>query len=198
MSLRTLLLSTAVLLIAVPAAAQKIDLSAHVAAARWSEFDGIDKGLGGRISFKPVPLIGIEAEGTWYPGDYTDEGPPFSRRRVEGLLGVTAGPKIGPLRPFVKAAGGFLKVSPTSGAFACIAIFPPPLSCVLAGGETLRTYEVGAGIELDVLPRVFLRGDLTQRFLQYPGPTFDDDFEVRDEDFFGGAPRFTLGAGIRF
>lgn len=182
-----------------PASAQSFDLSAHVAAANWSEFDSNDRGFGGRLGFKPALLVGIEVEGTWYPNEFESEGgPAFSRNRFEGMLGVTVGPKVGPIRPFARAAAGFLKVGATPGAFACIAIYPPPLACALAGGDTLAAYELGGGVEASVLPRVFIRGDIAQRVLKYPGPTFDEDFEVREDGFFGGALRFTLGAGIRF
>jgi hypothetical protein len=178
--------------------AQSFDVSAHAAFSKWSEFEGVDKGFGGRLSFKPVPLVGIEADVTWYPSDFTPEGPPFSRSRVEGLFGATVGPDLGRIRPFAKATAGFLKVSPTNGAFACIAIFPPPLSCKLAGGDTVPAFEIGGGIEIDAASRTFIRADITDRILRYPGPTFDKDFNVQDEGFLGHALRVTAGVGVRF
>jgi hypothetical protein len=186
------------LAVAAPASAQKVELSAHVAAANWSEFDSNDRGIGGRLTWKPASIVGIELEGTWYPEEFETNGAAFSRNRFEGLFGVTIGPKIGLFRPFARAAGGFLRVAGTPGAFACIAIYPPPIACVLAGGETLPSFELGGGIEVSVLPRVFIRGDVADRILKYPGPAFDDDFEIREEGFRAGALRFTLGAGIRF
>lgn len=180
------------------ASAQSFDISAHAAFSKWSEFEGVDKGFGGRLSFKALPLVGIEADLTWYPSDFTPEGPPFSRSRVEGLFGATVGPDLGRIRPFAKATAGFLKVSPTNGAFACIAIFPPPLSCELAGGKTLPAFEIGGGIEIDAASRAFIRADITDRILKYPGPTFDKDFNVQNEGFLGHALRFTAGVGFRF
>jgi hypothetical protein len=186
-------------LITATASAQSLELSAHVAAAKWSEFDSDDRGFGGRLTWKPASIVGIEVEGTWYPKEFESSGgPAFSRNRFEGMFGVTVGPKIGPIRPFARAAAGFLKVAATPGAFACIAIYPPPLACVLAGGDTLPTYELGGGVEFSVLPRVFLRADIADRIIKYPGPTFDEDFEIQEDGFLGGALRFTLGAGIRF
>ena len=169
-----------------------------MAASQWSEFDGTDTGFGGRLTFKPSPLIGLDAELTWYPSDFTGEGPAFSRSRVEGLFGVTVGPQLGQVRPFTKAAAGFLQIGQTPGAFACIAIFPPPLACALASGDTLPALELGGGAEVDAATRVFVRADAGWRFLKYPGPTLGDNFEVHNEGFFGGALRFTIGAGIRF
>lgn len=180
------------------ASAQSFDVSVHAAFANWSEFEGTDKGVGGRVSFKPISLVGLDADVTWYPGDFSPEGVPFSQRRVEGLFGVTVGPRLGQIRPFAKAAAGFLKVSPTGGAFACITIYPPPLSCLLAGGDTLPAFEIGGGLEFDATSRTFVRVDVADRILKYPGPTFDSNFEVRDDSFLGHALRVTIGAGLRF
>ena len=181
-----------------PAVAQTLQLDAHVTSSKWSEFDSADNGFGGRLTFKPVSLIGIEADVTWYPSEYEPDGVAFSRNRTEGLLGITVGPKIDRIRPFAKVAAGFLKVGATPGAFACIAIFPPPLNCSLASGDTLQAVEIGGGIEFDASRRFFIRGDIADRILKYPGPTFDSNFEIPEDGFFGHAVRFTLGAGIRF
>lgn len=182
---------------AVSAAAQSFEASAHLAASQWSEFDGNDLGIGGRATWKPSSLVGVEADLTWYPSDFPDRIA-FTRRRVEALFGATVGPRLGRMRPFAKAAAGVLKVGAAPGAFACIAIFPPPLNCALAGGETLPAYEIGGGVEVDATSRTFIRVDVTDRILKYPGPTFDANFEIRDESFLGHALRFTLGAGVRF
>ncbi len=158
-----------------PARAQSFEAGAFVAGARWSEFDGNDPGVGGRFTWKARPLIGIDAELTWYPSDFP-KGIAFTRSRVEGLFGATVGPRLARLRPFAKVAAGFLKVGATPGAFACIAIFPPPLNCALAGGDTLAAYDIGGGVEVDATARTFLRVDVTDRILKYPGPTFDPNF----------------------
>jgi len=207
------------LLIPTSAFAQTFSASVHFTSARWSEFEGSDKGFGGRFAWMPSPMIGVEADLTWYPSDFQPENDsiiaehvyangtrspitiasvPFSQKRFEGLFGATFGPRFNGVRPFAKASAGFLNVSPTGGAFACITIFPPPLTCVLAGGQTLPAYEIGAGIEADAGSRVFLRADVTDRILKYPGPTLTPDFEAREDGFFGHAIRVTLGAGLKF
>ena len=142
-------------------------------------------------------MIGVDADLTWYPSDFP-AGIAFTRSRVEGLFGVTVGPRLNRVRPFATAAAGFLHVGQTPGAFACIAIFPPPLNCALAGGDMLPAYQIGGGIEVDAIPRTFIRADLTDRILKYPGPTFDANFTMREAGFLGHALRFTLGAGFRF
>ena len=177
--------------------AQSFAASAEFASSRWSEFDSADIGIGGRFTVMAGSLVGVDAEGVWYPSDFPDQVS-FSRQRVEGLVGVTVGPRLNRIRPFAKAAAGFLKVGATPGGFACIAIFPPPLACLLAGGDTLPAYEFGGGVEMTASNRTFFRVDVTDRMLKYPGPTLGENFERRDEGFFGHAPRVTLAAGVRF
>ena len=180
------------------AQAQSFQADVHFSSAQWSEFDGSDNGIGGRFTFMPSSLIGLDADLTWYPSGFPSGSVPFSGSRIEGLFGATIGPRINRVRPFAKATAGFLKVGATPIGFACITIFPPPLACLMAGGPTLPAYEIGGGIEIGTTSKTFIRVDVTDRILRYPGPTFDSNFEIRDEGFLGHAIRFTLGAGLRF
>ena len=193
-----ILICSIALLIPVPAAAQALEASAHFASAQWSEFDGTDLGFGGRVTFKPSSLVGIDADLSWYPSEFPGEGTPFSERRFEGLFGVTVGPRLNRLRPFAKFAGGFINTNGTQERIICIAIFPPPLSCAMAADQTLTAFEFGGGVEIDATARSFLRVDVTDRMLKYPGPTLDNDFERHDEGFWGHALKLTLAAGVRF
>lgn len=193
------LVTLLVCLPAADAAAQSLAASGHFASAQWSEFDGNDYGVGGRLTWTPSSTIGVDADFTWYPSDFPpDTRAPFSGSRVEGLFGVTAGPRINRIRPFLKAAAGFLAVGDTPEALVCIAIFPPPLACLMATGDTRPAYELGGGIEVNTSGSTFFRADITDRILKYPGPTIDSDFEVRDESFYGHGLRLTVGGGIRF
>jgi hypothetical protein len=181
------------------AQAQSFQAGVHFSSAQWSEFDGSDNGIGGRFTFMASSLIGLDADLAWYPSDFPSGAVPFSGRRIEGLFGATIGPRLNRVRPFAKAAAGFLKVGETPIGFACVAIFPPPLACVLAGGQTLPAYEIGGGIEVSATPRTFVRADIGDRILKYPGPTFRNGLrDPVEDDFLGHAIRFTVGGGIRF
>lgn len=193
-----ILICSIALLIPVPAAAQALEASAHFASSQWSEFDGTDLGFGARVTFKPIALIGIDADLSWYPSEFPGEGTPFSERRVEGMFGVTVGPRLNRLRPFAKVAGGFINTNGTQERIICIAIFPPPLSCVMAANQTLTAFELGGGVEIDATARSFVRVDVTDRLIEYPGPALREDFQRVDEAFWGHALRFTFGAGFRF
>jgi hypothetical protein len=169
----------------------------QVSVLRASQFDEADIGFGGRLSWSPTSLLGVEAEIGLYPGDFPDR-PAVSRRRVEGLFGVTLGPRLGGIRPFVKLRPGFLRYEEAPGPFACILIFPPPLSCALASGHTLTAVDVGGGVELFPAGAIILRVDVSDLLVKYPGPVFDMERRVRDEAFFTHNLRVTFGAGLRF
>ena len=87
------------------------------------------------MSWNVIPLIGAEAEVSFFPEDLSARGPAFSRDRVEGLFGVTVGPVIGRIRPFAKARPGFVLFRGAPRPIACILIFPPPLTCSARGGR---------------------------------------------------------------
>jgi hypothetical protein len=102
---------------------------------------------------------------------------------------------LGPVRPFIKARWGALRVAEASAPIACILIFPPPLSCQLAAGDTLAAMDYGGGVELG-RRRAFLRVDVSDRAVRYPGPSFAGT--VRNEPFWGHDLRVGLGVGLRF
>ena len=184
---------------AVSASAQSFEAGVHFAAAQWSEFDGSDLGVGGRVTWRPLPMIGIDADLTWYPSEFPESRASVSDQRFEGLFGVHAGPRLGAFRPFAKASAGFVRVAAAGQGVACIAIYPPPLSCLLAGGETLPAFEIGGGVAVNAGARTFVRADVADRILKYPGPTFRFGLrEIAPEGFAGHAIRVTVGAGIRF
>jgi hypothetical protein len=185
------------LLCANAAAAQSFEGGLHLAASQWSEFDGTDLGIGGRITWTPTSLIGVDADLTWYPSDFPDQIA-FSGSRVEGLFGVTVGPRLNRVRPFAKAAAGFLRSSEAPEPFPCIAIFPPPLNCLMAAGHTMPVFEIGGGVQITTTQATFLRVDVADRIVEYPGPTFGPNFELRDDAYFGHALRVTVGFAYRF
>ena len=175
----------------------RFQVAAQVTAAGSDQFDETDIGFGGRFSWNPVGAIGFESEINLYPGDFPDERP-FSRGRVEGLFGATVGPRVGAARPFGKLRAGFLNVRGGSQPFACILIFPPPLSCELQAGRVLPALDIGGGIELFPTGGTFVRVEIGDRVLRYPGPVLDNQRVARPDAFFSHAVRFAAGAGVSF
>jgi hypothetical protein len=177
--------------------APRFELGGQVTWATSSQFDATDIGFGGRFSWNPIGLVGLESELSFYPQDFTDSQP-FSGARLEGLFGATIGPVVGALRPFAKVRGGFLNVREASRPFACILIFPPPLACQLGAGSTLPAFDIGGGLELFPSRRTFVRVDVGDRILKYPGTVLDANGVVRSDSFSSHDFRFAAGAGVRF
>jgi hypothetical protein len=185
-------------LVSQPAAAQshenRFQLGVGLAGAVSGEFDSTDIGVGVRFSWYPTAFVGAEAEVGFYPGEFAA----FSGNRVEGLFGMTIGPRIGRLRPFAKLRPGFVTFQEASEPFACIAIFPPPLPCRLAVGKTVFALDLGGGVELFPAGRTSLRVDIGDRLMRYPGTVLDRNFMAREDAFFSHDFRFAIGAGLRF
>jgi hypothetical protein len=176
--------------------AQRFDAGGQIAATRSSEFDSGDVGFGGRFAWHPIDLIGVEAEMDVYPRTFpSSRSTAFSSGRVEGLFGITAGPRLARVRPFAKLRPGFLTFRRQS--IACILIFPPPLSCQLAAGRTLFALDIGGGVELFPAARAVVRIDAGDRVLRYPGPSFRDG-RTTQGSFYSHDFRFAAGAGVRF
>lgn len=175
-----------------------IELGVQVVSARSGEFDAVDLGFGGRVSWRPTSILGLETELNLFPQHFPD-GRPFSGRRLEALFGVTADvPVTGRLRPFARFRPGVVSVAESPEPFACILIYPPPLVCTLASGRTLLAVDFGGGVDLTTSPRTFVRVDVGDRMLRYPGPAFDADRVIHDRSFFVHEFRLAAGGGVRF
>ncbi len=182
------------------AAAQdaRFELGAQVASAQSGPFDAVDSGIGGRIAWQPTRLLGLEAELNLDPRRFPDRRP-FSSTRVEGLFGATAGVTFGRVRPFVRLRPGFVDVHEAPAPFPCILIYPPPLACALARGRALFALDAGGGVAVTLTPRTFVRVDLGDRLVRYPGPVMEmDPRRIHRDAFFGHDFRFATGAGLRF
>jgi hypothetical protein len=175
----------------------RFELAVQVPSTMSSQFDRTDVGVGGRFAWRPDAWIGLESEVVVYPQSFPDRVP-FSKRRLEGLFGTTLGSAFGRARPFAKLRAGFLNVQEAPEPFACILIFPPPLSCTLAVGRTLPAFDIGGGLELAATERTFARIEAGDRVLRYPGPVFDVNRTRRDGAFFSHDFRFAAGGGVRF
>jgi hypothetical protein len=197
---RILTLAMAVML-AQSAAAQTpepaFEAGAVFVTTQSGQFHTNDIGAGGWLGWGVLPLIGLEGELT-YHADPFGEASSFSAGRIEGLFGATIGPRLGWLRPFATVRPGFVMYRAAEEPFACIAIFPPPLSCTLAEGRTLFALEMGGGIEFSSTTRSLIRLTLSDRMVRYPSPAFDTSGKRHDDSFSGHDLRFAVGAGVRF
>jgi hypothetical protein len=175
----------------------RFELAAQVTSVSSGQFDAADAGLGGRVSWRPNSVLGLEAELNVFPRDFPS-GRPFSRGRLEGLFGATAGATFDRFRPFVRARPGFVVVQESPEPFACILIYPPPLTCTLASGRTLAAVDIGGGVDISTTARTFVRVDVGDRLVKYPGPAFDSERNIHERPFFVHEFRFAAGGGMRF
>jgi hypothetical protein len=173
----------------------RFEAGAQVSFVRSDAFNQTDTGFGGRLSWYPISALGVDAELNFSPKDLGG-GVPFSRSRVEGLFGVTVGPRLGRLRPFAKVRPGFVTFR-GSGPTVCILIFPPPLSCQLAAGRTMFALDIGGGVDVSVGGNGIVRLDASDRMIEYPGPALLDG-QAQQRSFFGHDIRVSAGAGLRF
>ena len=173
------------------------ELGVQFVTAASSEFNSTDTGVSVTASWRPNEWFGPEGEVAFYLKDFPD-APAFSSSRIEVLGGVSGGPLVRIVRPFAKARAGFVSFREAPEPFACIAIFPPPLQCVLAGGKTVFAIDLGGGIEIYPTSRTFVRVDVSDRALRYPGTVLDENGQVRNDPFFSHDFRFAIGGGVRF
>ena len=177
---------------------RKLEVSGQLAVNDLAELETTDLGFGGRFGFRATLLFTFEGELNLFPSDIPDEVPVTSSR-LEGLFGVKIGPRFDRFSVFGKVRPGFVRFGEASEPVACILIFPPPLSCVLAEGQTVLALDLGGGLELYPTERSLLRFDVSDLMLQYPGPVFNRDREAFiDGGFWGHNLRLVIGAGFRF
>jgi len=176
----------------------RFEVAGHLATTVQQELDATDLGFGGRFGFRPTPLLGLEGELTVYPSDLPENAAATSSR-LEGLFGVTVGPRFDRFAVFGKARPGFVKFQGAREPFACILIYPPPLSCELAQGRTVFALDVGGGVEIYPTERSVLRFDASSLLLRYPGPAFTRKREaIADDSFWRGNLRLSFSVGLRF
>ena len=175
----------------------RFEVGVQVPIAHIDELDSTDVGIGARAAWHLLPLIGIEGEINFYPSDIPDQTA-VTGNRVEGLFGITAGPRINRWRPFARIRPGFLNVGSSPEPVLCTLIFPPTLSCNLAAGGTFFTLDIGGGVEFATTSKTFVRFDIGDRMVKYPGPAIDREGESHDDDFFGQDVRLAIGGGWRF
>jgi hypothetical protein len=176
---------------------RRFEIAAQLPSNGVRELDATDFGFGARAGYRPLRMLGLEAELNLFPSDIPDE-PALTSSRVEGLFGVVLGPQFERLSVFGKLRPGFVRFAEAPAPVPCIAIFPPPLTCVLAGGRTVAALDVGGGVEYRPSQRALVRVDVSNLLLRYPGPTLKRGFQVAEDDFWSGNLRLAAGVGLRF
>lgn len=176
---------------------QRFELGGQLVSPNHSEFDSTDFGLGAQFGYRLTSAIFLEAELNFFPGDLTEDRP-FSSHRLEGLFGIRAGRRWERAGVFAKLRPGFLTFGEAAHPFPCIRIYPPPLECSLALGDTVSTIDFGGVLELYPWPRTFVRLDAGDQMIRFHGPVLRNGLrDVADDSFFSHNFRFSVGVGAR-
>jgi hypothetical protein len=187
-----------VLLVAGPAPAQdrRGDVSLQASVRRLRAFDETEAGLGLRLSYRLSRWFAADGEVSLFPAEVGS--PAFSGSRLEGLAGLRVGPRLGRTGGYVAVRGGAVRFSEAPAPFPCILIFPPPLECAMAGGETVPSVQVSAGFEAYPSERLVVRLEAGDQLLRYPGPAFTRDRESFDDGLWSHNFKVSASVGLRF
>ena len=192
----------ATLLAAAPSPAEaaderRADVALEFAATRYGEFDETGMGFGARVSYRALEWLAVDGGLVFSPGALGGQVA-FSGSQLEGLFGVRAGPRLGEASVFGSLRAGFVSFAGAPEPIACIAIFPPPLGCVLAEGDTAFALNFGAGGEFPLGERVLVRLEAGDLLINYPGPALTRDEAVLDESFWRHNFRAAVSVAFRF
>jgi hypothetical protein len=167
-----------------------------------------EPGFGARVGYSFNRYLTAEAEFNFFPreGELTDSD--FTGgRKVQGLFGVKVGRRFERVGVFAKARPGFVNfregdLRPRPG-IACIAIFPPPLSCSETTDRTDFAFDVGGVFELYPSAQIIVRLDAGDTILRSGAHTVPGTILSRDITI--GVPADTshnfqgsVGFGFRF
>jgi len=175
---------------------RRLELSLELPVVNLSQVDRTDTGVGLRLGFGLSRALALDATLAAFPADLGD--PAFSASRFQAALGLRVARRGKKAAVFAAARGGVARFAQSPEPFACVKIYPPPLACVLAAGQTLPAWTLGGGLELYPSPRTVLRLEAADQLLRYPGPAFDGERQRRETDFWDHDLRATLGLGWRF
>jgi hypothetical protein len=172
------------------ARAQPPELRHDIAATvTWLNFNGLGEtgmGVGGRIGSEIVDLLSIEAEANVFPADQQVTG-----RKLQALAGARLGSRSRVFGLFGKLRAGGMRFG--SDFFppetVCVAIFPPPKSCL----ASRRAFALDYGSVVEIYPRErwIIRIDAGTTYIWYGRQ--EGDGRRRAGNF-----QLTLGLGRRF
>ncbi len=174
----------------------RADVGVQLTLTHHGTFDDTDVGAGAQISYRLTRWLAADAHLNWFPGDLG--APAFSGSRSQGLLGLKVGRDLGRSGAYAAVRPGFLRFAEAPAPFACILIYPPPLSCSLGQGKTSFAMDLAAGYQVLSGDDLVLRSELGDGLVRYGGPAFDADGEAHQEAFWKHSLRFTAEVGWRF
>lgn len=172
------------------------DATAELSVARLGSLDETATAGGVRLSFRLADALALDAGALFAPGDLGE--PAFSGSQTELSAGIRVGPGPDPFGFYLAMRGGTVRYAESPGPLACIAIYPPPLACVVSTGETAPQLQLAAGVERLLGGAGLLRLEVGDRLVRMPGPSFDASGEAHQDDFWSHEVRLAVAVGVRF
>jgi hypothetical protein len=181
-----------------PAQADERPWDAGVTASwtEYGEFDDGSFGFGLALSRTLTPWLAADAQAGFSPSDLGE--PAISASRFEAFAGLRAGPRLGAHQVYAAIRPGLVNFDDAPEPIVCIAIFPPPLGCSLAAGDTLFALQLMGGLELIPSDRSVVRVEAGSLLLKYPGPAIARDGQTFDDALWSHNLRLGLSVGLRF
>lgn len=174
----------------------RADLGLVLDAARYGELEDTAFGIAASFTFRLTSGLALDAQLGFSPEDLGE--PAVSASRSFGFLGLRAGPRVDSVRLFAVVRPGFVRFAEAPEPFACILIYPPPLACSLAGGDTLFGLQLGGGLEATPGERWVVRLEAGSLLLEYPGPAITKDREAFQDSLWSHNFRASVSLGFRF
>jgi hypothetical protein len=177
----------------------RFEAGAQLTALRLNDFSDadnrVDYGVGGRLTYDLTDFVAVEGDLSVFPrslGAFV----PFSQRRTEGLLGVKVGTRGPGASIFGILKSGFVHFGASPEPVFCILIFPQPLSCRLAGGQSEFAVAIGGGVAIPVSNRLRGRLDVSDTLLRFNEAAIRDGRAV--SEFTSHHLQVNVGLGFRF
>ncbi len=172
----------------------RADATLRLGISDYDDVDAKDTAFGVGLGYRLMPWLAVDAQFSYAPKDLGQSK--FSGHRTEGFAGLRIGPGVDGTGVYVAARPGFVKFSGPDEPIACPAIFPPTLTCNLAGRRLFAT-DLAGGFQF-ASERGLLRLELGDRLLKYPNPTFGPADEIIDGSKWTHNLAGSVAVGVRF
>ena len=170
--------------------ANRPEVGGHLTVLRIPPVDDTDVGVGARVGWPVTSLLAVEAlvDVTLTGADDVVAG----GRKLHVLAGPNVGWRTERVGVFAFGRGGLARVSEGQQEGACIAIFPPPESCLTA--ENRLAFSLGGGAEVFPSARTAVRADVASisAKLSPSSNRFDQDGDYAHD------VQISVGLALRF
>ena len=124
-----------------------------------------ESGVMGRLGYDLHRHVSVEGEFSLFPRDLGI----YSKGMTTGFFGAKVGERFERVGVFGKVRPGFIHFHERSGPFACAAVDPPTLPCLI-GGRTEFAVDAGGVLEFYPQRRMTVRVDAGDAIIRMRGP----------------------------